>query len=244
MAVNNEQLINNMATLISQNEAFMAMWKELAVSVSMEAQDPSFSRFSQAMIAVARDEIKPQFGNIKAAFKPEVNPKATRAGRGPVDNTWREEQRSLFTGRGAKWIYVDIDLVKAIATEDDSDIMACFEAQGKAWVHYYGARIINGVQMAAFEFRNKGSKYGAPNNLVYLPHDEIMLNEFERLEDGRTPYSLGIEMEKANVHDEDDEADDDTGVVIQLDQGGEAITTEAPVHDEDEAEDDIDLDIF
>lgn len=219
MAVNNDQMVNTFVELISKNEEFMTLWKSMTAEVVMEAQDPSFARFSQAMIAVARQELKPVFSDLKASFKPETNPKTPRASKDPVDNTWRTEQKALFSGRGMQWIYVDIDIVNDILNEDD-EVKPFFDAQGKAWVRYSGPRIVDNQQMAAFELRNHGSKIPAPKNLVYLQHDVIMEELFERLDEGKTPFALGLESSPVE-NDEVEASSNDEGVDIDISPSNE-----------------------
>ncbi|NDB66134.1 MAG: hypothetical protein EB168_10805 [Euryarchaeota archaeon] len=244
---NNTDLVNNMSSVISADTAFVEAYTQLANKVALETGDPSFARFMQAMTQISREVIKPEIGSVKAALKPE-KVKKPKADRAPVDNTWRTEQKDLFSGRGRQWIYVPIEAVEAF--REESNVHEFFDAHGSAWVRYAGPRLSDNVQMAAFEVRTLGSKIDAPQNLIYLPHDEIMLNEFNlnRLEDGKTPHQLKLEETKSES--EDAHQDEETAV-INLDGGGEFIPNEEINEDSipvemlgDEDEEDLDDSIF
>lgn len=197
--MSNDIRTQQMIDLISSNEEFLNQFGALAKSVALETGDPSFARFVQAITYVSRDEIKPIFGDIKLAMKPEKVSKS-KGPRTPVDNTWRAEQQALFSGRGQQWIYVPIDSVSHLL-EEDNEVQEFFEAAGQAWVRYAGPRIEDNTQMAAFEVRTLGSKVPMPKNLIYIPHDEIMAGEFNRLEDGKTPAQLKLEEISQPVED-------------------------------------------
>jgi len=199
--MSNDIRTQQMIDLISSNEEFLNQFGALAKSVALETGDPSFARFVQAITYVSRDEIKPIFGGIKSAMKPEKVSKS-KDPKAPVDNTWRSEQKALFTGRGMQWIYVPIDSVSHLL-EEDNEVQEFFEAAGQAWVRYAGPRIEDNTQMAAFEVRTLGSKVPTPKNLIYIPHDEIMAGEFNRLEEGKTPAQLKLE-EVAQPVEEDE----------------------------------------
>ena len=44
----------------------------------------------------------------------------------------------------------------------------------------------------------EGSKIPSPKDLVFIAHDVIMAGEFERLEDGKTPFALGLDGDDAS----------------------------------------------
>ena len=198
--MSNDTRTQNMIDLINSNEDFIQQFSDLAKSVAVESGDPSFARFIQAITFVSRDHIKPVFGDVKSAMKPEKVSKS-KGPRTPVDNTWRAEQKALFTGRGMQWIYVPIDSVSHLL-EEDNEVQEFFEAAGQAWVRYAGPRIEDNTQMAAFEVRTLGSKVPTPKNLIYIPHEEIMSGEFNRLEEGKTPAQLKLEEVSQPEEDE------------------------------------------
>lgn len=239
---NNTDLVNNMSSVISADTAFVEAYTQLANKVALETGDPSFARFMQAMTQISREVIKPEIGSVKSALKPE-KVKKPKADRAPVDNTWRSEQKDLFTGRGRQWVYVPIDSVEAF--REESDVHQFFDAADSAWVRYSGPRIVDNTQQAAFEVRTSGSKISTPQNLIYLPHDEIMLNEFNRLEDGKTPHQL--KLEETQSEPENETPEDEESAVINLDGGGELIPNEESIPVEmlgDEEEEDLDDSIF
>jgi len=199
--MSNDIRTQQMIDLISSNEEFLNQFGALAKSVALETGDPSFARFVQAITYVSRDEIKPIFGGIKSAKSAKKAVKESKGPRTPVDNTWRSEQKALFTGRGMQWIYVPIDSVSHLL-EEDNEVQEFFEAAGQAWVRYAGPRIEDNTQMAAFEVRTLGSKVPTPKNLIYIPHDEIMAGEFNRLEEGKTPAQLKLEEVSQPEEDE------------------------------------------
>jgi DNA-binding protein H-NS len=221
---NNTDLVNNMSSVISADTAFVEAYTQLANKVALETGDPSFARFMQAMTQISREVIKPEIGSVKSALKPE-KVKKPKTDRAPVDNTWRTEQKDLFTGRGRQWIYVPIETVEAF--REESNVHEFFDTHGLAWIRYSGPRIVDNTQQAAFEVRTLGSKINAPQNLVYLPHDEIMLNEFDRLEDGKTPHQLKLE----ETQSESESHQDEESAVINLDGGGELIPNEETTED-------------
>lgn len=234
----NDTRVQSMIDLIQGNEAFMEAFKAISQHVAVETGDPSFARFSQALIEVSRQDVKPLFGEVKAASRPnkETSPRKEKA---EVDNTWRGEQKDLFSGRGMQWVYLPLSLTSGVLDESDPVAKFMYKA-GKAWVRYAGPRIVDGNRMAAFELRNEGSKVPAPKNLVYMPHEGVVGVDLNRLPDGKTPFALGLESDSPK--DEDDAVASDEGVVIQLDNAAEEVIDEEMMQTEGDEE--IDLDIF
>lgn len=201
--MSNTQSVNQMIEAMKNNPEFNEMMTIIAGQAILASGDPSFARFMQAITAYSRDQIKPQFSVVKASMKPEKASKSNNP-KAPVDNTWRVEQKALFNGRGMQWIYVDIDQVKEHLGEDEQS-QAYLEAinnHGKAWVRYSGPRNVDDNQFAAFELRTD-SKVPSKTKIL-IAHDLIMEEQFERLEDGKTPAMLGLES-GSNNQDEDDE---------------------------------------
>jgi hypothetical protein len=189
----NDNRVNNMISVMKSSEEFMTALKAMAQTTAIESGDPSFARFMQAMTEVCRDDVKAIFGDVKAATKTPKEAKS-KTSRGPVDNTWRGEQKELFSGRGQQWIYVSLDQVNEHILVDD-EVTPFFRDAGQAWVRYLGPRIEGDEKMAAFEIRTSGSKIPG-GKTIYISHEDIMAGEFTRLEDGKTPAQLGLEETK------------------------------------------------
>lgn len=231
----NDIRVQNMIELIQKNDEFMHAFKMMVCDVATESGDPSFARFSQALIEVSRQDAKPLFGDVKAASRPNKD-NSPRKDKAPVDNTWREEQKALFSGRGMQWIFMPLVHVRELLKESDP-VAKFMDAEGKAWVRYVGPRIVGGVQVAAFEVRGEGSKVPAPKNLAYMLHSQVMAGEFERLPDGKTPFALGLESDTPR-----EEESDDQGVEISLQE--EETDDEVMEMIPEENGEEIDLDIF
>lgn len=189
----NDNRVNNMISVMKGSEEFLTALKAMAQTTAIESGDPSFARFMQAMTEVCRDDVKSIFGDVKAASKTPKEAKS-KTSRGPVDNTWRGEQKELFSGRGQQWIYVSLDQVNEHILVDD-EVTPFFRDAGQAWVRYLGPRIEGDEKMAAFEIRTSGSKIPG-GKTIYISHEDIMAGEFTRLEDGKTPAQLGLEETK------------------------------------------------
>lgn len=120
-----------------------------------------------------------------------------------TDNSWRSEQKALFSGRGRQWIYVSLDKIDRVLEhyqndlgKDLSDYRANVSKHGKAWVRYSGPRINPATNRpcAAFEIRYQGSKIPQTDTYYAIDHDDcLLLTEEDRLEDGKTPHQLGLE---------------------------------------------------
>lgn len=186
--MSNNNTVNDMIQVMQGNEAFVDMIKQMGIEATTSTNDPSFARFMQAMTEVCRMEVKPVIGEIKASTKVSKPKVAKASSNEPVDNTWRDEQKALFSGRGMQWIYVDAALTEPFGAPT---------RDGKGWVRYAGPRIAGSQQVAAFEVRPEGSKIPSPKDLVFIAHDVIMAGEFERLEDGKTPFALGLDGDDA-----------------------------------------------
>jgi hypothetical protein len=196
----NDVRVENMVQSMMNNSELVDILKAAASNVSVETGDPSFARFIQAMTEVCRQEVKPVFGEIKAAMKPRKE-KTPRGDKAPVDNTWRGEQKDLFSGRGRQWIYVPVEAVEAY--REGSEVHEFFDEKGKAWVRYAGPRLSGNDKMAAFEVRTSGSKVDC-SDYIMIPHDEVMKDELDRLEDGKTPHQLGLEVTKVESQPEEE----------------------------------------
>lgn len=117
------------------------------------------------------------------------------------DTDWRKMQKSYFSGRGRVWVYLKTSEILSTIHEYDeydmSNYVNCIEKKGKAWVRYLGPGLSkkNRKKIAKFEIRFQGSK--VPQNDVYheICHEWLLENidQIERLEDGKTPFNLGLE---------------------------------------------------
>ena len=142
------------------------------------------------------------------------------------DNDWRREQKGMFSGRGAKWVKVTLEAIEETLKRLEGNDIDCSAYRtwttqaGYAWVRYSGPRVLDKVAMAAFEVRTEGSKIDHPQQLHYVPNDELII---ERL-DG-TPHSKGIEVIKNQAtSDSDDEipvsdVEDDSTELESVDEG-------------------------
>lgn len=152
--------------------------------------DGSFARFTQALTQISRDIVQPAAKAYRAA-----NPQ-TRGTN--VDNSWRSEQKALFSGRGRQWIKLTIDQISSTLDEfkannfDTDAYESWITAAGYAWVRYNGPRLNDGDASAAFEVRLNGSKVDSPSTLFYLSHEDAMnISDDDRLPN--TPYGLRLE---------------------------------------------------
>lgn len=207
MATHSNPKTQNIIDTLSANEAFINELKSAFQTQVAECGDASFARFVQAITEIARDEVKPA---VKAA---RATAPIQRAGSEGVDNTWRSDQKALFSGRGNQWIKVSIEDVQPTLSLfqgvgiDVDDYARWTNNAGYAWVRYAGPRINDGEPSAAFEVRTGGSKIDHPKQLFYMPHDLAMcITAEDRLPN--TPYALGLEMMN-NVDNADDDAVDE-----------------------------------
>lgn len=203
--MSNDICVNKMVESMNNNPQLKAALTLAAGEAVLNTGVPSFSRFVQALAIYSRENIKPQFANVKAGMKADKTQVRSSDPKAPVDNTWRNEQMELFNGRGQKWIYTSVEMVADVLGDDQASmdyLDACMH-RGLAWVHYCGPRIIDGELMASFEVRtDPGAR---SNTKIYLSHDEVMAEEFVRLEDGKTPTKLGLVNKTFGQEDEVDE---------------------------------------
>ena len=184
---------NSILTVISENADFIDSLKSACISATEASGDNSFSRLTQAITQVMRNEVKPLISNSK-------NSSNTRPSQ-QKDNTWRSIQKSQFSGRGRQWIYVkledinpSLDILES-SGHDVSNYRKLVNDAGKAWVRYSGARTHTETgSLAAFEIRYQGSKVPQSSAFYIISHESAMnISDSDRLEDGKTPYQLGLE---------------------------------------------------
>ena len=113
---------------------------------------------------------------------------------------WRDVQKSLYAGRGAKWksIPADSSAFEALQAKlnefaaDNIDVEAYrghIGAAGYAWVRYSGPRGSEAEQMHAFEVRTQDSRIDHPKQLLLLNNEQV--EDLSTL--SATPFSLGLE---------------------------------------------------
>lgn len=189
MATHNDPRTQAIIDTLATNEA---LCEQLLLAFQSQVEstgDGSFARFTQALTEIARDTVKPAARSHRAA-----NPQ-TRGSRGG-DNSWRDDLKEAFNGRGNQWIRVELDDIQPTLDrleEDGNDVtnyMIWINNAGFAWVRFSGGRIVDGTNVAAFEVRINGSRIDHPGLYHYIPAD-IALAITERLLN--TPFALRLE---------------------------------------------------
>jgi len=197
--MSNKKFKNSKITDVIQNTEIQEQLKKAWEYNLEHGTDFSMIRFIQALTELLKDAV----GITK--------------GISAVDNTWREEVREQFSGRGAKWVYVALTEVEEFLKkfEENGDDVSSYREfinkKGKAWVRYSGSRIYKNQNAAAFEVRVFGNKIDHPKHLMYLPVTQ--LQNLERL--NSTPHKLGLEnpVEEQKVETETDEVETETDEV-------------------------------
>jgi hypothetical protein len=169
---------------IYNNDTLKAGIKSAFDEAVQHAGDASFTRFMNAVKAVASDELK---GSI------------SRASVSASGTSWRSDIKSEFTGRGRQWFYVSIEDIDPVLDKFDNDGFDTSSYRndinnaGKAWVRFAGVSGSESNPQLKVEVRINGSKIDHPQNRVNMPYSE----DIDRLEDGKTPYALGLEGAKS-----------------------------------------------
>ena len=158
----------------------------------LENSPTSYSAYQQKIMKILRDEIKPL---------------CTRAAKSSTsaNSGWRAELNNRFKGRGAKWVYVNIDEVIPTLNKfdhhglDTSDYRAWINQHGKAWIRYAAGRILDGKPAAAFSIHLVGSTIPESKNLHLIDLDDLddIITPMTA-----TPKALGIESIKENTRTE------------------------------------------
>ena len=156
------------------------------------------------------------------------------------DGSWRSDQKSRFSGRGMKWVFVSTDSVATSLDEfdkrgiDTTEYRAWIQQEGRAWVRYSGPRLLQGKPAAAFELRTLGSTIDQPKEL-HLILDEDLDEEIELMR--TTPYALRLEEtsepEEVEETSEPEEVEETESELLQEITGMD--------FDDDDLEDDDDL---
>ena len=113
----------------------------------------------------------------------------------PGSHDWRHQLKAQFGGRGAKWCWVDLEVIephlKRLEAEgvDTSSYRSHINRNGRAWIRYQKPRIINGINSACFEIRTWCSTIDQPDQWMSIPMSELDLVE-QML---TTPYALKLE---------------------------------------------------
>ena len=151
-----------------------------------EGGDPKVTSFKRHIDELIKLKVKPLCGGRGKSV----------TGGGQAANDWRREQKSLFSGRGAKWVKVALETVEGTLKSFEEDGIDCDDyrkwttSAGYAWIRYAGPRLECGAAMAAFEVRVGGSKIDHPRQL-HLSPNETLMDVIDRLEG--TPHSLKLE---------------------------------------------------
>ena len=122
-----------------------------------------------------------------------VKPLCGRSAKTGLVNDWRGEVKARFSGRGAKWVKVDVDeILPTLENFDDvSDYMGWIQSSGFAWIRFAGPRVANGSNCAAFEVRTGGSTIDHPKQLHYIPV-QLLDEKIEAL--NSTPHAMKLEL--------------------------------------------------
>ena len=171
-----------------QKETVMSGIQELFQAFINDGGEPKVTSFKRHLDQLINQEIKPLCGRS--------------AKTGLVDD-WRSEVKARFSGRGAKWVKVDVDeVLPTLENFDDvTDYMGWIQSAGFAWIRFAGPRVANGSNCAAFEVRTGGSTIDHPKQLHYIPV-QLLDEKIEAL--NSTPHAMKLEI--ATTRNVDDEA--------------------------------------
>jgi hypothetical protein len=177
----------NIFNVINNNENLVNSIIESYSSALAETGDSSYTRFMNAVKQVANTHLKPNVSTSRASSGGTIN--------------WKNDIKQEFTGRGRQWFYVSLDDINPVLDKFDADgfdttaYRADIGNLGKAWVRFAS---VTGTELSPqikVEVRINGSKIDHPANRVNMPYT----NNIERLEDGKTPFSLGLESSDSKV---------------------------------------------
>ena len=137
---------------------------------------------------------------IEDRFKSLAPARGRASGGSASGSGWRAEQKSLYSGRGAKWKSIPTEssafeaisplLIEIAADGIDIDSYQNHVSNaGFAWVRYSGPRGSEAEPMHAFEVRTQDSRIDHPKQLLLLNNEQV-----EALSTlSATPFSLGLE---------------------------------------------------
>ena len=126
-----------------------------------------------------------------------------RSAKTGLVNDWRSEVKERFSGRGAKWVKVDLEeIIPTLEGFDDSgDYMGWIQKAGYAWIRFAGPRVANGMNCAGFEVRTGGSTVDHPKQLHYIPVQQLD----EKIQPlGSTPHAMKLEVATTPVVEDDE----------------------------------------
>ena len=126
-----------------------------------------------------------------------------RSAKTGLVNDWRSEVKERFSGRGAKWVKVDLEeIIPTLEGFDDSgDYMGWIQNAGYAWIRFAGPRVANGMNCAGFEVRTGGSTVDHPKQLHYIPVQQLD----EKIQPlGSTPHAMKLEVATTPVVEDDE----------------------------------------
>lgn len=138
--------------------------------------------------------------HLDQLIKSEIKPLCGRSAKSSTGDNIRDQIKSRFGGRGAKWVFVSLDEIKPTLEEfkandiDVTDYEEFIEAEGKAWIRFAAPRLHNNKLCAAFEVRTSGSTVDHPKQLHYISIDELD-DKIETM--AGTPHSLRLEKIKS-----------------------------------------------
>ena len=170
--------------------------------------------------------------HLDALIKSEIKPLCIRSGKSADGTGWRSELKARFSGRGAKWVQIDIDQIEAtlnsFEADETKDYREFIKAADYAWIRFAGPRIDDGNQAAAFEVRVAGSTVDHPKHLHYITVDQ--LDALIRPLAG-TPHTLGLETQA-----KPEAVEPEVEAAPAVETEAELETTVAPEAEEVEAE--------
>jgi hypothetical protein len=152
---------------------------------------PKVTEFKRHLDRLINTDIKPMIGGRSTYYAQPGRP--AHPGQGGQGSNWRNDVKARFSGRGAKWIRVEIDEVRPTLDSfdwDTSEYEDWIETQGFAWIRFNGPRIHQGQQCAAFEVRTIGSTYDCPKALHYIAINDLD-DKVTHL--WSTPHAMGLE---------------------------------------------------
>jgi hypothetical protein len=171
----------NIFDVISNDSQLIDAIKNAYTQTVTETGDSSYTRFMNAVKHVANSHVKPNVSTSRASSS--------------GSNSWKDDIKSEFTGRGRQWFYVSLDDINPILDKFDSDGFDTSSYRndinnaGKAWVRFANVSGTESSPQLKVEVRIDGSKIDHPRNRVNMPYK----SDIERLEDGKTPFALGLE---------------------------------------------------
>ena len=175
---------------------------------------------------------------VEALLRDNIKPLTTRSGKSGDD--WRSEVKSRFSGRGAKWVFVDLQNIEPTLVQFETDGIDCSDYRkninniGKAWIRFSGPRVHNNVKCAAFEVRTKGSTKDHTKQL-HMIHVDVLDSTIEvmsgtpkalKLEENsapmpntkKTPVVKEVEIDTQSVHSIANEINEELEVEVTLNE--------------------------